>query len=246
VAHDLGTPLTTFSLGLQLLQEDADITPAMRDVLDMQEDADVAPAMRNVLDIQALAMDAMNAIRHHALDAAAFSAGHRPIPTRTVGSIRVLTERCVLRVTLSSTVEVSAGHRPIPTRTVGSMWVLIERCINILSMDLGAEASMVMVCRDQRDGSAAAAAAIAAASRSVIEWEWSVHDGIAPYIATDFSWVQDMVLQLLNNAKKHAVGTGRVVTTVAIDAAGQLRFTVRDFGAGVAHGVGSGMFDKFK
>ncbi|KAG5175864.1 hypothetical protein JKP88DRAFT_283354 [Tribonema minus] len=36
VAHDIGTPLTTFSLGLQLLREDPDMTSDMLQVLDMQ------------------------------------------------------------------------------------------------------------------------------------------------------------------------------------------------------------------
>jgi hypothetical protein len=37
VHHDhTGTPLATFSLGLQLLQEDPDLTDNMREILDLQ------------------------------------------------------------------------------------------------------------------------------------------------------------------------------------------------------------------
>ncbi|KAG5175718.1 hypothetical protein JKP88DRAFT_274614 [Tribonema minus] len=77
VAHDFGTPLTTFSLGLQLLLIDPDITPAMRQVLDMQ----------------VLAVEAMNAVRQRALDASAYSEGHIPSPTLSVDDPRSLVKR---------------------------------------------------------------------------------------------------------------------------------------------------------
>ncbi|KAG5188434.1 hypothetical protein JKP88DRAFT_253468 [Tribonema minus] len=192
VAHDIGTPLTTFSLGLQLLREDPDVTPEMLQVLEMQT----------------LALDAMKVIRQQALDAAAFSNGHNPVPSLATGSIRALT----------------------------------RRCMQILSVDLGTRGAQ----RKRHSDYMASAAADAVASVAVlIEWEWHVEEAVSHVIQTDFSWVQDMLLQLLYNAKKHATGTLRVLTTVTLQDGKWLRFTVRDYGQGVSQDYAEALFEKF-
>jgi hypothetical protein len=54
---------------------------------------------------------------------------------------------------------------------------------------------------------AAAAAAVVVDSAPSIEWVWDVDASVSGRVATDASWVQDMLLHLLTNAKQ--VSTAR-------------------------------------
>jgi hypothetical protein len=49
---------------------------------------------------------------------------------------------------------------------------------------------------------AAAAAAVVVDSAPAIEWVWDVDASVSGRVATDASWVQDMLLHLLTNAKQ--------------------------------------------
>ncbi|KAG5189508.1 hypothetical protein JKP88DRAFT_252762 [Tribonema minus] len=278
VAHDIGTPLTTFALGLQLLREDPELTPSMHQVLDMQPRRStccvsspwrharcrqrdslcnnlVTPVRHRHVRTRAIAtfaivtafpprtvpasalyhaaaqptfpaypqtvaMDALNAMRRQALDAVAFSNGHRPRPVLTRGSVRAVTFRCmqIMRADLArgwdSTPHQAAAADPAAAAEDGAL----------------------------ADANAAAAAAAAAP----IEWHWHVEDDVKRCIVTDFAWVQDMLLHLLTNAKQHATGTRRVVTMVAVaDDGRRLRFAVRDYGLGLSLHSSAGLFQKF-
>ncbi|KAG5185675.1 hypothetical protein JKP88DRAFT_244312 [Tribonema minus] len=190
-----------------------------------------------------LALGAMNAIRTQALDAAAYSEGHTPSPVLSNGSVRVLTKRCANFTSADLAAETPTLCNICPNPTSG------RRRAHFMSADLAAGPEPApQLWSDSTGGGAGLKASRAASSAKAapIDWQCRVDDAVAQEIATDFSWLQDMLLQLMSNAKKHANGTRVVITTVSLtDDGTQLRFGVRDFGVGLPQHSSLSIWDKF-